>query len=122
MGKISKAVGFALEHAEGENEFILVNTLSGRRFPFTYRASKTFDAGPGFKTESPWSGPAEEGASQRVAALLHHSLGRTLSLNDVPEVRHLFSAFRIEAVSTSYSVARGDRQTKARELLISSPG
>jgi len=44
------------------------------------------------------------------------------SLNDVPEVRDLFSGFQIEAVSTSYSIAGGDHQTKASELLITSPG
>jgi DNA adenine methylase len=41
-----------------------------------------------------------------------------LSLNDVPEVRELFKAFNIEAVSVTYSLNRENR-TKRRELIIS---
>jgi DNA adenine methylase len=41
-----------------------------------------------------------------------------LSLNDIPEVREIFSKFEIEEVSIYYSVqAKGERQH--RELLIS---
>jgi DNA adenine methylase len=56
---------------------------------------------------------------ERLAALLAGIKGRfLLSLNDVPEVREIFAAFRIEAVETSYSV-NGGAQGKAAELLIS---
>ncbi|MCJ9430752.1 DNA adenine methylase [Kordiimonas marina] len=41
-----------------------------------------------------------------------------LSLNDTPEVRHIFQAFAIEEVSTVYTAAR-TKAVGARELLIS---
>lgn len=40
-----------------------------------------------------------------------------LSINDVPEIRELFSAFRIEEVHTLYTVGR-DQNQDVRELLI----
>lgn len=40
-----------------------------------------------------------------------------LSLNDVPEVRKLFGAFKLEAVSLNYSCGKSN-STKARELFI----
>lgn len=40
-----------------------------------------------------------------------------LSLNDVPEIRKIFSNFKIKAVTTKYSVAK-KRSTQANELLI----
>ena len=57
----------------------------------------------------------------RLAALLRGIEGRfILSLNDVPEVRALFSGFDIEAVETTYTVAaRGKSRGKAAELIIS---
>lgn len=43
-----------------------------------------------------------------------------LSINDVPEIREIFEAFRIVAVNTSYSVAKSrSGKTGAAELLIS---
>lgn len=62
----------------------------------------------------------ERGDFERLAAQLGGIQGRfVLSLNDRPEVRDIFSAFEIEAVDTSYSIARG---TSARgtvgEVLI----
>ncbi|MEO5336861.1 MAG: DNA adenine methylase [Magnetospirillum sp. WYHS-4] len=44
-----------------------------------------------------------------------------LSLNDTPGVRETFERFRIEAVETTYTVARGDRPQTAREVLIVGP-
>lgn len=41
-----------------------------------------------------------------------------LSINDVPEIRSIFSAFNIEDVSLTYSVA-GDKGKAVRELIIS---
>lgn len=57
---------------------------------------------------------------ERLAALLGGLQGRfILSLNDRPEVREIFAAFRIEAVATSYSVSRtADGRGKAEEVLI----
>ncbi len=41
-----------------------------------------------------------------------------MSINDVPEIRRLFKAFRIETVQTSYTAAGGDKRKKVGELLI----
>ncbi len=55
----------------------------------------------------------------RLAALLSSVQGKfIMSINDVPEIRTLFKAFRIEAVSTSYSAAGAHRKKKVTELLI----
>ena len=54
----------------------------------------------------------------RLAEQLSSIKGRfILSLNDVPEVRALFSAFEIQQVSCRYSCSR-DSRPKAQELLI----
>ncbi len=54
----------------------------------------------------------------RLAELLNGLQGRfLLSLNDTPEVRQIFGAFNIEAVTTTYSVANGSR-TPAKEVFI----
>ena len=61
---------------------------------------------------------------ERLAALLSGLQGRfILSLNDVPEVREIFSAFRIESVETSYTISRkGDARGAAGEVLIMGGG
>ena len=54
-----------------------------------------------------------------MAALLADIQGRfIISLNDVPDVREIFAAFTIRAVSTSYSIAKTSNQ-RVREVLIS---
>lgn len=56
---------------------------------------------------------------EEMAALLARLKGRfILSLNDVPEVRETFAAFRIEAVTTTYSVGSKGAQPERREVLI----
>lgn len=40
-----------------------------------------------------------------------------MSLNDVPEIRKIFSGFRIERISTSYSCTKSEK-VQAKELLI----
>ncbi|GAB4384951.1 MAG: hypothetical protein Kow0045_09850 [Albidovulum sp.] len=59
----------------------------------------------------------------RLAARLASLQGRFLmSINDVPEVRDLFSWARIEEVSTTYSVGNHAGRGRTRpELLISGP-
>ena len=42
-----------------------------------------------------------------------------LSLNDTPEVRDLFSRFKIDAVETSYSINDKGRGKRAKEVIIS---
>lgn len=42
-----------------------------------------------------------------------------LSLNDRPEVRETFAAFRLEGVETTYQIAGGPKAHKAAELIIS---
>lgn len=56
----------------------------------------------------------------RMAAQLAGIKGRLLmSINDVPEIRETFGAFRMEAVTTTYSIAaKHSRSGKAGELLI----
>lgn len=44
-----------------------------------------------------------------------------LSLNDRPEVRETFAAFRLEPVQTTYTVSAGSNATRAGELIISGP-
>ncbi len=57
---------------------------------------------------------------ERLATILAEIRGRfVLSLNDVPEIRTLFGAFTIEAVETTYSVAKAGNGMRAAELLIS---
>lgn len=41
-----------------------------------------------------------------------------LSINDAPEIRRVFAAFRIEEVTTKYSVAGGEHTSAVTELLI----
>jgi len=57
---------------------------------------------------------------ERLAGLLSGLQGRfILSLNDVPEVRDIFAAFHIQAVTTSYSVSRDpDGRGAAGEVII----
>jgi len=42
-----------------------------------------------------------------------------LSINDVPEIRHIFDGYHVEEVRTSYTVSGGHRSKKVTELLIS---
>lgn len=56
---------------------------------------------------------------QAMAEVLGSIKGRfLLSINDVPEIRKTFSAFDIEEVQTTYSVAKG-RARPAAELIVS---
>lgn len=56
---------------------------------------------------------------QKLAAQLAELKGKfILSLNDTPEVREIFKAFPIEAVKTSYSIAKNDGLQEAAEVLI----
>lgn len=58
---------------------------------------------------------------ERLAAALANIRGRfILSLNDRPEVRSIFDRFQIEAVETTYSLARKKGDGRAGELIISS--
>ncbi len=60
---------------------------------------------------------------EEMATLLARLKGRfILSLNDVPEVRETFAAFRIEAVTTTYSVGSKGAQPERREVLIRGGG
>ncbi len=44
-----------------------------------------------------------------------------MSINDVPEIRDLFSWATTERVETSYTVARKTPSTRASELILSPP-
>mgnify|MGYP001272991009 CR=1 FL=1 len=58
----------------------------------------------------------------RLASALAGLQGRfLLSLNDVPEIREIFAAFRIEAVTTRYSCAKSTTK-QVGEVLISNYG
>lgn len=55
----------------------------------------------------------------RLAAALRGLQGRfILSINDLPEVRETFAGFEIEAVETTYTIAKGGAQTGRRELIV----
>jgi DNA adenine methylase len=54
-----------------------------------------------------------------LASLLAGINGKfIMSVNDVPEIRTLYSAFNIQEVDTSYSLAGADRKKGVTELLI----
>ena len=58
---------------------------------------------------------------EQMADLLARLKGRfILSLNDLPEVRHIFARFELQQVSVSYSAAPG-AHVRAGELLITGP-
>jgi DNA adenine methylase len=57
----------------------------------------------------------------RLADVLRSAKGRfVLSINDVPQIRELFSWAELEPIGLSYGLASGS--TAARELIITSPG
>jgi len=61
----------------------------------------------------------ERTAFERMAKRLRGLKGRfLLSINDVPEIRHMFGSFEVEEVSLVYTVSSGKR-VPARELIIS---
>lgn len=70
----------------------------------------------------PWH-PADAFARARACLGAPYDLpGILMSINDRPEVRAMFSRFDLAEVETSYSVsAKGGRQSRAREFLVSSP-
>ena len=57
----------------------------------------------------------------RMAAVLAGIQGKfIMSINDVPQIRELFAAFRLTEVTTSYTIGRAnDRASDRAELLIS---
>ncbi len=62
------------------------------------------------------------GQFEQLAGALARLKGRfILSLNDVPEVRSIFSRFRIEAVETTYTIGACHNAKRAGEVIISGP-
>lgn len=60
-----------------------------------------------------------QGDFQRMADKLQAAEGNfLLSINDRPEIREIFAWADVEAVTTTYSVAGGNRASAAAELLI----
>jgi DNA adenine methylase len=58
----------------------------------------------------------------RLAVILGGIQGRfILSLNDRPEVRRIFGAFRLERAAVTYKVGHADQSKRYAELLISGP-
>ena len=45
-----------------------------------------------------------------------------MSVNNTPELRAIFAEFEIEPVATTYTIARGEGDVGARELIISDGG
>jgi DNA adenine methylase len=59
---------------------------------------------------------------ERLAEILAGIEGRfILSLNDRPQVRRIFAAFRLERVDVAYKVGNADQSKPYSELLISGP-
>jgi len=55
-----------------------------------------------------------------IEGVLRHLKGRfILSLNDHPEVRRLFAAYRIEGVTTTYTIGAANMRGNAGEVIIS---
>jgi DNA adenine methylase len=55
-----------------------------------------------------------------IEGVLRHLKGRfILSLNDHPEVRRLFGAYRIEGVTTTYTIGAANTRGNAGEVIIS---
>lgn len=55
-----------------------------------------------------------------IEGVLRHLNGRfILSLNDHPEVRRLFAAYRIEAATTTYTIGAANTRGNAGEVIIS---
>ncbi|PYE80802.1 DNA adenine methylase [Pseudoroseicyclus aestuarii] len=55
----------------------------------------------------------------KIAEALRGLKGRfILSINDVPEIREVFAGFEMEAVQTTYTIAKGEAQTERAELII----
>lgn len=84
-------------------------------------------AGTLFYLDPPyWGGESDYGGGlfargdfQRMADKLQAIEGRfLLSINDRPEIREMFAWAEIEAVTTTYSIAGGDKASPAAELLI----
>ncbi len=68
-------------------------------------------------------GVFERADFERLAERLARAKGRfILSINDVPEIRAIFAAFRIDQVGTSYSVGKAKRSQRVTELLVSNFG
>ena len=67
-------------------------------------------------------GMFERADFQRLADQLGGIKGRfVMSINDVPEIREIFAAFRMDAVELKYGVSKGIA-TDAKELIIQGPG
>jgi DNA adenine methylase len=65
------------------------------------------------------SGIFERADFERMADQLAGIKGRfIMSINDVPEIRRVFSGFNIQEVETRYSVGSADRGAVVRELLV----
>ena len=64
-------------------------------------------------------GVFDRGDFERIAGILRGIRGRfVMSLNDTAGVREVFGGFQLQAVDTTYTVAKG-KASKAAELLIS---
>ncbi len=105
---------------------VIIEQLPWQRFLERYdRPATLFYLDPPY-----WGSEADYGASLfsrdefvDLAARLACLKGRfILSINDVPEIRAIFSGFSIEAVETTYSLAGGGHARRAGELLITGPG
>jgi DNA adenine methylase len=60
---------------------------------------------------------------EALAAALKGLRGRfVMTVNDVPELRGMFAWARLQTMVVSYTLPGNGRETKARELLIGSPG
>ncbi|SEK32393.1 DNA adenine methylase [Roseovarius azorensis] len=61
---------------------------------------------------------------ERLATLMARIRGKAiLSINDVPQIRQVFSGFHMEEVSTTYTIGtKNDSRGQRGELLISSFG
>lgn len=86
------------------------------------RAETLFYLDPPYWGSEDYYGPGMFGPADfaRLAELLGRIKGRfLLSINDAPEVREIFGAFKLRSVTTTYTVRGKGKPKPARELLIS---
>lgn len=117
-------IGSILEAIHERLAGVTIECLSWSDFVDRYDGPETL-----FYLDPPyWGSESDYGAGvfsrsdfARLAMRLAEIKGRfVLSINDVPEIREIFRRFRVEAIMTRYTIARGEG-VEAAEVLIFGP-
>ena len=114
-------LGPVLEEVHARLAGVVIECLPWRSFIETYdRPGALFYLDPPYWGSEGDYGPVfERGDFRQLVEVLGRLQGQfILSINDVPAVREIFAAFRLEPVQTTYTIAGGDAAAPARELVI----